>query len=177
MHSKFDPYKDKFWVDSDASRFVVISGNTLAGYYELDNDKFSYASIKGLYSLYTNSKEELSNGVLLDCNVFWGANKTAFLWVDRLTYDNAKKVTTVYALKDKLVSLLTINEASYPLLSPDGKMIAFSAGKSLYIYERWEFVKDYRYSVLFTSDNFVCIHIDSPCNIVVSMKANLYLLP
>ncbi len=135
LHSKFDPYKDKFWVDSDASRFVVISGNTLAGYYELDNDKFSYASIKGLYSLYTNSKEELSNGVLLDCNVFWGANKTAFLWVDRLTYDNAKKVTTVYALKDKLVSLLTINEASYPLLSPDGKMIAFSAGKSLYIYD------------------------------------------
>ena len=127
--SHFDYLHDKFFVDNEGSRLIVLSGSSLVAFYNLQDGKFSYAPVKGLYTL----SSEL--GPSYACDVFWGDSSNVYLWADSLSYAKGEKVSTVYSIKNTLVPVLSIKNSSSPLLSPNGRLLAFSCGKALYVYD------------------------------------------
>ncbi len=125
----FDPAKDSFWTNYDGTQIVVVSQNNLVSYYSLASQNYDFVKSNGLYSL-TGER-----GAILGCEIFWNSKKEPLLWVDMLLYEDGKRSSRLYALDSSLKVLFDVKDSVSPVASPDGSMLAFTAGESIYVFD------------------------------------------
>lgn len=134
LSEDFDMLHDRFWVNNLENEIVLVKNSKILSLYSFSNVSYGYADLKGIYSL-TGLK-----GSPFDFNVYWNSDRQAVVWMDMLNYETGKKSATVYILKDKLEPVIEVKGVSSPKNSPDGRLLAFSSGSTIYVYDikTWE---------------------------------------
>ncbi len=125
----FDPLTDHLYVNATADRMVVLQGTKFISSYRLTTKGF--ASLMPEYSKpFTDAR-----GSVISIKLFWAEDNAGILWVDIIGNTDGALRSTVYRLDEKLTQLSVIENPGKPLLSPDGKTIAFSSGDTMYVYD------------------------------------------
>ncbi len=125
----FNSVKDKFFISPDGNQIVIISSEKMISWFSFPLAGYDYVKVNGVFPL-TSIK-----GEPLDYNVFWTSDKKPILWISLLNYGTGKKSSSVYRLSKNVELVLDIMGSSLPVASPDGKHVAFTGGKSLYVYD------------------------------------------
>ncbi|WP_407429325.1 polysaccharide deacetylase family protein [Treponema sp.] len=125
----FDSHHDKFWVNSLVNKIVTINSNSIVSSYNING-----TGSTPIESVYSKPFSDVS-GSPVDYNVFFCSDGTQVLWVNLIGIEDGKRKSSVYRLSSTLKSLITINDTSIPVLSPDGRKIAFSSEKLLRVYD------------------------------------------
>ena len=125
----FDGRKDRFWVDSRISELVTVTANSVISSYKINGTASSY-----LTSVYSKPFKSI-DGSAVDYNVFFCGDGSQILWVNLVGIPDGKCNSTIYRLSSDLTSLNRVENASRPLLSPDGKKVVFASGKFAFVYE------------------------------------------
>ena len=131
----FDSVRDTFFVSPNASELVVVSSERTVSYYSIEKPGCAFARVRGKYPL-TNM-----SGTPLRSYALWSASGKVALWLDMIDYSSGKKSCALYTLESGPELVLQIKSASLrPVLSPDGRYLAFTGSKSLYIYDtaKWK---------------------------------------
>ena len=130
LTSSFDNLHNVFFVDSDASKIVVISEEKSLSYYSLGLNSYDYVKLLEYYPL------TLIKGSPLSYKIFWTGDGNPVLWIDFLDFNSVQKTSTVYAIQDSaLKSILAVKNSLEPKLSPDKRYIAFTGGSSIFVYD------------------------------------------
>lgn len=125
----FNSATDKFWVNDNADAMVVIQSNSIVSSFKMNTNGYAYVETQ--YSApFTDMR-----GIVLDYNVFWDTRNEAILWVNVLALEDGAKRCSVYRVNNELKLLMSMGDVGLPVLSPDGKKIAFSAGTTLFVYD------------------------------------------
>ncbi|MBQ8013741.1 MAG: polysaccharide deacetylase family protein [Treponema sp.] len=125
----FDAHKDKFWVSPLLNQLVVISANSVISSYKINGTASSYFT-----STYSKPFKDLSASAV-DYDVFFCTDGSQILWVNVIGLLDGKRNSTVYRLSSELKELIRIENATHPVLSPDGRKIAFASQKFAFIYD------------------------------------------
>lgn len=125
----FDAKRDVFWSDASGSQIVVVSQNNLACYYSLSAQSYDFVQSKGIFTL-TGAR-----GAVLGCQVFWNQKQQPLLWVDFLLYEDGKRSSRMYSLSSSMDVIFEVKDSVSPVASPDGSLIAFTGGDSVYVYD------------------------------------------
>lgn len=125
----FDGRKDKFWVNPLINQIVTINANSVISSYRVNGTASSY-----LTSVYSKPFKAIS-GSPVDYDVFFCGDGSQILWVNLISLEDGKRNSTVYRLSSELKELNRVENASRPLLSPDGRKIVFASQKMAYIYD------------------------------------------
>ncbi|MCR5218255.1 polysaccharide deacetylase family protein [Treponema sp.] len=135
LPQSFDPSEDIFFCDNEGHQLVLITGGNFINYYSIGSSGYDYVTSRGIYPL-TGIK-----GAPLKYKVFWTGERKPLLWMEMLSYSTGKKTATFYSLYGKngrMELLLDTEESTEPVLSKDGKHLAFGSGKSAFIYDLTE---------------------------------------
>ena len=125
----FNPLEDHFSVNEKADALVIMQGNQMLSRYKLLSKGFAYVP-----SVYAKPFVD-SHGSTVDVQLFWANDSSALLWVDVISNEDGMRRSSIYRLTTDLQQLSYIDHPGKPVVSPDGKQIAFSAGESLYVYD------------------------------------------
>ncbi|MBQ7158690.1 MAG: polysaccharide deacetylase family protein, partial [Treponema sp.] len=125
----FDSLKDRLYVNDKADRMVVLQGTHVVSSYRLASKGFAY-----LLPEYAKPFTDI-RGSVIDFQLFWASDGVGVLWVDIIGNDDGALRSTVYRLSTDLKQLSVIDNPGHPVLSPDGKTLAFSSGETLYVYD------------------------------------------
>ena len=125
----FDSPHDKFWASSDGNQIVVIKSDRLVSWYSVNSGGYDFLRINSIFPL-TGIK-----GSPLEYFVFWTADDVPVLWISMLSYATGKRSGAVYRLGASMDLMLEVEGSSFPALSPDARHVAFTGGKSLYVYD------------------------------------------
>lgn len=125
----FNSLEDHFFVNETVSKLIVLQGTHVISSYTLQSKGFAY-----LAADYSKPFTDI-RGSVIGFNLYWAGNDSALLWVDLISNEDGSKCGTVYRLGTDLRQLSVIDSPGKPLLSPDGKSLAFSSGDSLYVYD------------------------------------------
>lgn len=130
----FDFKTDRFWVDSLVSQIVTVNSNSVVSSYRLGGITTSY-----LESVYSKPFKDLK-GSVVDYDVFFCEDGSQLLWVNLIALKDGKRNATVYRLASNLREVARIENASRPIVSPNGKKVAFATSKTLFVYdlEKWQ---------------------------------------
>lgn len=126
---EFDGRKDKFWINPQANRLLMIKANSVISVYEIDG-----TSSKNFADTYSKPFSTVK-GSVVDYNLYWASNESEILWVNLVGSDDGKKKSCVYRLSSLIELIGTFEQAKTPALSPDGKKLAFGSGNHLFVYE------------------------------------------
>lgn len=129
LTSSFNPGKDVFTISDDLSSFIMIQNGKIFTFGLIDKPTCDYLNI-----IYSRPYVDLKAS-LLESGVIWNINEAPSVWVRQLPYSGSGIDFVVYSLNDKLVKLLSVPEASAPILSPDKKRCAFYDGESVKVYD------------------------------------------
>ena len=125
----FDGRKDKFWVNPLINQIVTINSNSVISSYRVNGTASSY-----LTSVYSKPFKDIK-GSPVDYDVFFCTDGSQVLWVNLIGLEDGKRNSTVYRLSDELKELNRVENATHPLLSPDGRKVVFASQKLAYIYD------------------------------------------
>ncbi|MCR4821885.1 MAG: polysaccharide deacetylase family protein [Treponema sp.] len=125
----FDPHKDKFWVNPLINQLVVISGDSVISSYKINGTASSYFT-----SVYSKPFKDLSASAV-DYDVFFCSDGSQILWVNLIGLQDGKRNSTVYRLSSSLQELIRVENATKPLLSPDGRKLVFASQKFAFVYD------------------------------------------
>ncbi|MBQ4378694.1 MAG: polysaccharide deacetylase family protein [Treponema sp.] len=125
----FDARKDRFWVNQLINRIVVINSNSVISSYKVNGTASSY-----LTSVYSKPFKDVQ-GSPVDYDVFFCGDGTQILWVNLIGLEDGKRNSSVYRLSSELQELNRVENATRPLLSPDGRKIVFASQRLAYIYD------------------------------------------
>ena len=125
----FDARKDKFWVNPLLNQIVTINSNSVISSYRVNGTASSY-----LTSVYSKPFKDLQ-GSSVDYDVFFCNDGSQILWVNLIGIQDGKKNSCVYRLSSELTELNRVENATRPLLSPDGRKIVFASQKLVYVYD------------------------------------------
>ena len=125
----FDPRKDRFWVNSLLNQIVVISSNSVISSYRINGTASSYFT-----SVYSKPFEDVASSAV-DYDVFFCGDGSQVLWVNLIGLQDGKRGSTVYRLSSELRELARVENATRPILSPDGRKLAFASQKFAFIYD------------------------------------------
>ena len=135
----FDSAQDCFWCNSDGSQLVINTGNKFVTYCTVNEEKYDFVQPVVQQPL------SIVPGAPLDCNVFWQKDSShndfaPVLWIDYIRYSDEKCMSAVYSLSDKVHLISTAGNSIEPVLSPDGKYVAFCDDSDFLIYslEGWK---------------------------------------
>ncbi len=126
---EFDARKDKFWINPQLNKLILIKANSVISVYEIDGT--SSKKFSASYSKPFSAEKGLVSG----CNVYWASNGSEILWVNLVGIDDGKTKSCVYSLSSRIELLGTFEQVKTPSLSPDGKKLAFGSGNHLFVYE------------------------------------------
>ncbi len=134
----FDARKDKFWINPQVSRLLLIKSNSVITVYEING-----ANPKSFSASYSKPFSSVK-GSVVDYNLYWTENGSAILWVNLVGNDDGKRKSCIYRLSSNIELLETVEQTKTPVLSPDGKKIAFGSGNHLYVYkiDGWKKIGD-----------------------------------
>lgn len=125
----FDPHKDKFWVSPEINQIVTVSANSIISSYKVNGTASSYFT-----SVYSKPFKDLSSSAV-DYDVFFCQDGSQILWVNAISLLDGKRNATVYRMSSDLRELVRVENATRPLLSPDGQKIVFASQKFAFIYD------------------------------------------
>lgn len=129
----FDKRKDKFWVSPELDKLALVKSNSIISLYKIDGT--SSHSFSASYSRPFSSAQ----GAVIDFEIFWTSSDYQILWVNLIGKLDGKKKSLVYKISEKnsatLELIAEIEGAKFPLVSPDGRKLAFGAENHLYVYE------------------------------------------
>ena len=125
----FDSHKDKFWVNSLVDRIVTVKANSVVSSYRINGTGSSYIS-----SVYSKPFSDIA-GSAVDYNLFFCSDGTQVLWVNLVGIEDGKRKSSIYRLSSELKPLIKIDDTGTPLLSPDGRKLAFASGNMIRIYD------------------------------------------
>ena len=125
----FDPHKDRFWVNPLISQIVTINSNSVISSYRINGTASSYLS-----SVYSKPFKDI-DGSPVDYDVFFCGDGSQILWVNLIGLQDGKRNSTVYRLSSDLKQLIRVENATRPVLSPDGRRIAFASQRLLYVFD------------------------------------------
>ncbi|MBP5283570.1 MAG: polysaccharide deacetylase family protein, partial [Treponema sp.] len=114
---------------SRGNKLILIQANRVVSSFDLDVTGFSY--LASTYSMpFTDMR-----GSVTGYNLFWCTGGDCVIWVDMIATDDGKRKSCVYRLNGKLRQLAFLEDTSDPVLSPNGKYVAFGSENSLYAYD------------------------------------------
>ncbi|MBR1536617.1 MAG: polysaccharide deacetylase family protein [Treponema sp.] len=125
----FDSHHDKFWVNPLLNKIVVINSNSVVSSYKVNGTASSY-----LTSVYSKPFKDIQ-GSPVDYDVFFCPDGSQILWVNLIGLEDGKRNSCVYRLSSELKELNRVENATRPLVSPDGRKIIFASQKLAYIYD------------------------------------------
>lgn len=125
----FDGRKDRFWVNTIMNQIVTINANSVISSYVINGTASSY-----LTNVYSKPFKDVL-GSPVDYDIFFCPDGSQILWVNLIGLNDGKKTSTVYRLSTELQELNRVENASKPLLSPDGRKIVFASQKLAYVYD------------------------------------------
>lgn len=125
----FNPASDRFFVSPTLDRIITISGNAVISSYRMNG-----TGSEMLPSVYSRPFSDAS-GVSVGYDCFFCGDGTQILWVHLIGIDDGKRKSGVYRLSSELSRLAVIEDCGAPVVSPDGKAVAFSSGNALLVYE------------------------------------------
>lgn len=130
LPSLFNPLKDKFWTNEDGEKFAIVSNkNTLCIYTATENDELGYLKPEGVFPFLEIDRSNYN------FKVFWSGNSSPVLWCDSFSFENPKKVSYAYSVKEKMELLFKAENSIEPLVSPDGKKIAYTDSGKFFVYD------------------------------------------
>lgn len=128
----FDSLKDRFWVNPEGNELVVVQSDKMISAYSLKlADKNGQLYLPVLYALPFSD----TRGSVVDFKLFWQRGKAPVLWADLIALDDGSHKSAVSRLGAAPTPLSLIDDAGYPVLSPDGTQLAFSSGESVFVYD------------------------------------------
>lgn len=130
----FDAVKDRFWVNPEGDSLLVIQSDKVISTYSIKN-----ADSQGFLYLPAQYSKPFADprGSVIGFEVFWKKASDPLIWVDIIALGDGSKKSTVYTISSSdntLNQLSMIDDSGKPVASPDGNLVAFSAGESLYVY-------------------------------------------
>ena len=125
----FDSHKDKFWVNSLVNQIVTVTANSVISSYKINGTASSY-----LTSVYSKPFKDISASAV-DYDIFFCTDGSQILWVNLIGLQDGKRNSTVYRLSSELKELIRVENATRPLLSPDGRKIVFASQKFAFVYD------------------------------------------
>ena len=125
----FDSHKDKFWVNPLLNQLVTITANSVISSYRINGTASSYFT-----SVYSKPFKDLNTSAV-DYDIFFCRDGSQILWVNVIGLNDGKRNSIVYRLSDNLKELIRVENATRPVLSPDGRKIAFASQKFAFIYD------------------------------------------
>ncbi|WP_294428765.1 polysaccharide deacetylase family protein [uncultured Treponema sp.] len=125
----FDARKDRFWVSPLVNQIVTVTSNSVVSSYQVNGTASSY-----LTSVYSKPFKDVS-GSAVDYDVFFCGDGSQILWVNLIGINDGKRNSTVYRLSHELKELNRVENATHPVLSPDGRKIAFASQKFAFVYD------------------------------------------
>ncbi len=126
---KFDSIHDSFTVSSKNSSLVLVQGKNIINMYKLADRGFEYLS-----PIFAKNITDI-DGTVNDIKVFWIGESKCLLWISALGFNDGIQNTYIYNLASQMTFIQSFKEAGDPQISVDGKKIAFSHNKSLYVYD------------------------------------------
>ncbi|MBQ9205606.1 MAG: polysaccharide deacetylase family protein [Treponema sp.] len=126
----FNGRKDKFWVNSLLNQIVTINSNSVISSYKINGT----ASSSYLTSVYSKPFKDLASSAV-DYDIFFCTDGSQILWVNVINLNDGKRNSIVYRLSSELKELIRVENATHPLLSPDGRKIAFASQKFAFVYD------------------------------------------
>lgn len=125
----FEGRKDRFWVNPLINQIVTINSNSVISSYRVNGTASSY-----LTSVYSKPFKDVQ-GSPVDYDVFFCTDGSQILWVNLIGLQDGKRNSTVYRLSSELKELNRVENASRPLVSPDGRKIVFASQKVTFVYD------------------------------------------
>ena len=125
----FDSHKDKFWVSPQVNQIVTVSANSVISSYKINGTASSYFT-----SVYSKPFKDISASAV-DYDVFFCSDGSQILWVNLIGLLDGKRNSSVYRLSSDLKELIRVENATRPLLSPDGRKIVFASQKFAFVYD------------------------------------------
>ena len=162
----FDSSQDCFWCNSDGSQLVVNTGNKFITYCTVNEDKYDFVQPVVQQPL------SIVPGAPLDCTVFWQTDGTPLLWIDYIRYADKKKISSIYSLSDKVHLIFSTYNSISPVLSPDGKYVAFSDDATFLLYS----LDGWKETIAITGQEIVCAAWNSSSSIYIGGKEFVHYL-
>ena len=128
--NSFDPLKDKFWTNEDGTKFAIVSSkNTLYIYSATESEELSYLKPEGVFPF------SETDGSGYDFKIFWSGTSSPVLWCDSFSFENPKRVSYAYSVKEKMELLFKAENSISPVVSPDRKKIAYTDSGKFFVYD------------------------------------------
>lgn len=133
LPQKFDGNSDRFWVNKNATEFVVIKGDEVVSYYKRQPREEAGAFVQILYSC---SFAE-SDMAVLGFNVYWTDWGEATLCARLARRGNGSQCAAIYTINSngKMARRIFVKDTHNGIcVSPDGMFLAITSGENTYIY-------------------------------------------
>ena len=130
---KFDGSSDRFWVNKDASEFVVIKGDEVISYYRRKKNEDGGSFVRILYSC---SFAEIDMAPL-KFDVFWSNLGEAVLCAKLAKLGSGKQYSAVYTIGSggRLSRRIFVTDTHNGIsVSPDKMYLAITTGQNTFIY-------------------------------------------
>jgi peptidoglycan/xylan/chitin deacetylase (PgdA/CDA1 family) len=124
----FNSRTDTFSVNGDFSSVVVIQSKCIISWLKTNESGYIYMETV------SSSPFTGSDGTVVGFDVLWGKNDSPVLWARMTSLEDGRRSSSVYLLGSGRTRVLTAAAAGNPVVSPDGRKIAFSTGSAVYVY-------------------------------------------
>lgn len=141
----FDPYRDSFSLGTKGKTLLVIQNDRIITHFSFAVEGFEY--LPQIFSKIITDRD----GSVVSAKSFWTSDSRCILWVDYLGFTPVEQKTVIYQAGSELKSVLTVENASNPSLSPDGKKLSFTSQDTLFVYD----LTDWRLAAKFTGNRIV----------------------
>ncbi|MBO4320133.1 MAG: polysaccharide deacetylase family protein [Treponema sp.] len=125
----FDSDKDKLYSAQDGKSFVTLTGQNIVTYFSCVQQGLYFAKANSMFIIPS------ANGSVVESCVYWSSDKKPLLWVQSLDYENGSRISSAYSIEKDAVLKVQAKNAGLPIISPDGKKIAFSSDSGFTVYE------------------------------------------
>ncbi len=133
LPQKFDGTADRFWVNKDASEFVLVKGDEVVSYYKRKNNQEGGAFLRILYSC---SFAEMDT-TPLKFDVFWTNMGEAVLCAKLAKIGSGRQCSALYTIgsSGRLARRIFVPDTHNGIsISPDKMFVAITTGQNTFIY-------------------------------------------
>ncbi|QTQ15767.1 polysaccharide deacetylase family protein [Treponema parvum] len=145
------PGRDRFFVNDDVTRFVVIKNNKSVSYYSIKADRFSYVNVEYTGSLLKNS------ATVLGAAVIWPEGKKSLpvLQLELLSLaenERSFKIYTFDGVSGALREVLSLENPSCFAVNPSGNRAAYYSGGFVCVFD----TSNWKRTAVMPSEHVVC---------------------